>query len=363
MTRRIGVLTSGGDCSGLNAAIRAITLHAVQHYGWEVFGILKGTSGLIRRPLEYIPLTVATCDQSMLRSAGTMLGSTTKENPFFFPSEDGTKTDRSDDAISGYHHLKLDALIAIGGDGSMRINSNLAKKGGINLVCIPKTIDNDLAQTDFSIGYNTAVSVATEALDRLQPTAASHQRVMILEVMGRDAGHIALSAGIAGGADVILIPEIGYDLNAICTHIQNITNSGRNFSLIIVSEAVKTEEGKPILRGTSYNDRPRYGGISQYLCAELEERIKADTRFTVLGHVQRGGQPSAQDRILATAFGVKAVDLVAQKDFGKMVVWRNNDVESVPIDSTIDTYNAVDPGGILIKTAKAMGIYVGNVAA
>lgn len=362
MIKRIGVLTSGGDCSGLNAAIRAITLHAIQHYGWEVFGISKGTSGLIRRPMEYIPLTLSNCDQSMLRSAGTILGSTTKENPFFFPLENGLKSDRSDDAIAGYHDLKLDAIIAIGGDGSMRINSKLAKKGGMNLVCIPKTIDNDLAQTDFSIGYSTAVSVATEALDRLQPTAASHQRIMILEVMGRDAGHIALSAGIAGGADVILIPEIPYNLESICQHVQNISISGRNFSLIIVSEAVKTQEGDSVLRGTSYNDRPRYGGISQYLCAELEARIQADTRFTVLGHVQRGGQPNAQDRILATAFGVKAVDMVFEKNFGKMVIWRNNQVEAVPIESTIDTYNEVDPKGVLIKTAKAMGIYVGELA-
>jgi 6-phosphofructokinase 1 len=362
MIKRIGVLTSGGDCSGLNAAIRAITLHAIQHYGWEVFGISKGTSGLIRRPMEYIPLTLSNCDQSMLRSAGTILGSTTKENPFFFPSEDGLKSDRSDDAIAGYHDLKLDAIIAIGGDGSMRINSKLAKKGGMNLVCIPKTIDNDLAQTDFSIGYSTAVSVATEALDRLQPTAASHQRIMILEVMGRDAGHIALSAGIAGGADVILIPEIPYTLESICQHVQSISASGRNFSLIIVSEAVKTQGGESVLRGTSYNDRPRYGGISQYLCAELEARIQADTRFTVLGHVQRGGQPNAQDRILATAFGVKAVDMVFEKDFGKMVIWRNNQVEAVSIESTIDIYNEVDPKGVLIKTATAMGIYVGELA-
>lgn len=361
MTKRIGVLTSGGDCSGLNASIRAITLHAIQHYGWEVFGILNGASGLIRRPMEYINLTLQNCDQSMLRSAGTVLGSTTKENPFLFPSEDGSKIDRSDDAIKGYHDLNLDAIIAIGGDGSMRINSKLAKKGNINLVCIPKTIDNDLAQTDYSIGYNTAIAVATEAMDRLQPTAASHHRVMILEVMGRDAGHIALASGIAGGADVILIPELPYKIESICNHIKNISKSGRNFALITVSEAIKTENGEPILRGKSFNDRPRYGGVSQHLGQELEERLHVDTRFTVLGHVQRGGQPSAQDRILATAFGVKAVDMVAANDFGKMVAWRNNQVESVPINSSIDTYNAVDPKGVLIKTAKAMGIYVGEI--
>ncbi len=361
MIKRIGVLTSGGDCSGLNAAIRAITLRAIQQYGWEVVGILRGTCGLIRRPMEYIPLTLAMSDQSMLRAAGTILGSTTKENPFYFPSEGGAKIDRSDDVVDGYHSLNLDAIIAIGGDGSMRINSKLAKKSGVNMVCIPKTIDNDLAQTELSIGYSTAVAVATEALDRLHPTAASHDRVMVLEVMGRDAGHIALSAGIAGGADVILIPEIPYSLDSICNHIKKIKSQGRNYSLIIVSEAVKTQTESSVLRGTSYNERPRYGGISQYLCEELEERIHADTRSTILGHVQRGEQPNVQDRILATTFGVRAVDMIAEKDFGKMVVWRNNQIESVPIDATIDTYNGVDPKGILVKTAKAMGIYVGEL--
>jgi phosphofructokinase-like protein len=361
MTKRIGILTSGGDCSGLNAAIRAITVHAIEHYGWEVFGILKGTSGLIRRPMEYVSLTLKNCDSSMLRSAGTILESTTKENPFFFPGDDGSKADRSDDAIIGYRDLNLDAIIAIGGDGSMRINSRLAKKGGMNLVCIPKTIDNDLAQTDYSIGYHTAITVATEAMDRLQPTAASHQRVMILEVMGRDAGHIALASGIAGGTDVILVPEIPYKIESICEHIKNINKAGRNFALITVSEAIKTENGEQVVRGKSINERPRYGGVSQYLSSEIESRLNADTRFTVLGHVQRGGQPTAQDRILATVFGVKAVDMVAEQDFGKMVAWRNNQVEAVPIDSSIDTYNGVDPNGVLIKTAKAMGIYVGEI--
>ena len=361
MVKRIGVLTSGGDCSGLNATIRAITLRAIQHYGWEVFGISKGTSGLIRRPMEYTPLTLSDCDQGMLRYAGTILGSTTKENPFFFPSEDGLRVDRSDDAIEGYNDLKLDAIIAIGGDGSMRINSKLAKKGGMNLVCIPKTIDNDLAETELAIGYSTAVSVAVEALDRLQPTAASHDRIMILEVMGRDAGHIALSAGIAGGADVILIPEIPYNIESICQQIQNISKTGRNHSLIVVSEAVKTLADSSVLQGKSHNEMPRYGGVSQYLCAELEKRINADTRATILGHVQRGSQPNAQDRILATAFGVKAVDMVDAQDFGKMVIWQNNQLKSVPIESTIDIYSTVDPKGLLIQTAKAIGIYVGDI--
>lgn len=361
MTKRIGVLTSGGDCSGLNAAIRAITLRATQHYGWEVFGILKGTSGLMKRPMEYIKLDLNTCNHSMLKSAGTILESTNKDNPFFFPNSSGSKEDRSDEVVKGYNDLNLDAIIAIGGDGSMRINSKLAKKSGLNIVGIPKTIDNDLAHTDLSIGYSTAVSVATEALDRLQPTAASHQRVMILEVMGRDAGHIALSTGIAGGADIILIPEAPYNIESICKHIQNINNKGRDFALIVVAEAVKNVDGESLLRGTSYNNLPRYGGVAQYLCAEIETRLKADVRATVLGHTQRGGQPNAEDRILATAFGVKAVDMVAAKDFNKMVVWRNNTVESVPIDQSIEVYNKVDLNGILANTARSLGIYLGEI--
>lgn len=361
MAKRIGVLTSGGDCSGLNAAIRAITLRSIQHYGWEVFGILKGTSGFMRDPMQYIKLDLNNCDYNMLRSAGTILGSTNKDNPFFFPNESGNKEDRSDEVVKGYHKLNLDALIAIGGDGSMKINSRLSKKGDINIVGIPKTIDNDLAHTDLSIGYSTAVTVATEALDRLHPTAASHQRVMILEVMGRDAGHIALSAGIAGGADVILIPEAAYSIDAICSHIQKINSSGRNFALIIVAEAVKNSAGESLLHGVSYNDRPRYGGIAQYLCSEIETRLKIDTRCTVLGHVQRGGQPNAEDRILATALGVKAVDMVANSEFNKMAVWHNNKVESVPIEHTIEVYNRVDLNGVLASTAKSMGIYLGEV--
>lgn len=361
MTKRIGVLTSGGDCSGLNAAIRAITFRSIKHYGWEVFGIINGTSGFMRSPMEYIKLDFENCNHNMMRSAGTILGSTNKDNPFFFPNEAGNKEDRSDEVIKGYHELNLDALIAIGGDGSMRINSRLSKKGGINIIGIPKTIDNDLANTDLSIGYSTAVDVATEALDRLQPTAASHQRVMILEVMGRDAGHIALSAGIAGGADVILIPEAAYSIDAICSHIQKIHKSGRSFSLVIVAEAVKNLAGESLLHGVSHNDRPRYGGVAQYLCAEIESRLKADARFSVLGHVQRGAQPNVQDRILATALGVKAVDMVAAGEFNKMAVWRNNNVESVPIEHTIETYNKVDLNGVLAKTAKAMGIYLGEI--
>lgn len=360
MSKRIGVFTSGGDCAGLNAAIRSVTLSATKK-GWEVFGILRGTSGLMARPLEYIVLNANNCDHNMLRSGGTMLGSINKENPFFIPAGGGSKIDRSDYVIQGYHDLKLDALIAIGGDGSMRINYKLAKKGSINLIGIPKTIDNDLAHTDYSIGYSTAVSVATEAIDRLYPTAASHQRIIILEVMGRDAGHIALASGIAGGADAILIPEIPYNIDALCNHLKNIHNYGRKFSVIVVSEAVKNSSGKNITNGVSHNDMPRYGGIAQHLCSELEFKLNADVRYNVLGHMQRGSQPNAYDRMLGTLFGAKAIDMVNEQKFNQMVIWRNNRIETIPIEQSIEIYNKINPNDFSISAAKSIGIYVGEI--
>ncbi|RZI46155.1 ATP-dependent 6-phosphofructokinase [Candidatus Finniella inopinata] len=360
MTKRIGVLTSGGDCAGLNAAIRAITHHATETYGWQVIGIRKGTTGLINRPLEYQDLTVGFCDSALLRSGGTTLGSTNKDNPFSFPNPDGTRTDRSQDFIEGYNQLKLDALIGIGGDGSQHILRRLAEHDGINLVAIPKTIDNDLGHTEAAIGYHTAVEVATEALDRLQPTAASHQRVMVLEVMGRDAGHIALSAGVAGGADVILIPEIPYTLEHICNKITSLAKKGRTFALVIVAEAVKKENGE-IATLTKDEGRPRYGGIGQYLGEKIQKITGAETRVTTLGHVQRGGQPCAWDRIIASAFGVSAVDLIAAGKFDRMVAWQNRQVVDVPIADAIARYQAVERSDIMIKTAQGLGIYVGEL--
>jgi 6-phosphofructokinase 1 len=360
MTKRIGVLTSGGDCAGLNAAIRAITYHAIGTYGWQVIGIRKGTTGLINRPLEYQELTVEFCDSALLRSGGTILGSTNKDDPFAFPNPDGTRSDRSYDFVEGYEQLKLDALIGIGGDGSLHILRRLADQGGINLVAIPKTIDNDLGHTETAIGYHTALEVATEALDRLQPTAASHQRVMVLEVMGRDAGHIALGAGVAGGADVILIPEIPYTLENICKKITSLAKKGRTFALVIVAEAVKKENGE-IATLNKEGGRPRYGGIGQYLGEKIQNLTGAETRVTTLGHVQRGGQPCSWDRIVASAFGVSAVDLIAAGKFDRMVAWQNRQVVDVPIADAIARYQAVEQGEIMVKTAQGLGIYVGEL--
>src|SRR6478672_8268478 len=261
--KRIGILTSGGDCAGLNPVIRAVVHRAVGTYGWEVLGICRSTLGLMTSPPEVINLEIDKVD-SLLTMGGTVLGTTNKGDPFAFPMGDGTLRDRSPDIIDAYHQLGLDALIGIGGDGSLAILRKLAKQGGINLVGIPKTIDKDVGCTERSIGFDTAVNIATEALDRLHFTAASHSRVMILEVMGRDAGHIALNAGIAGGADVILIPEIPYSLENVCRKIRERQEQGKNYSLVIVSEAVRSEAGDSIVT-TNRLGQCRYGGVGDYL--------------------------------------------------------------------------------------------------
>jgi 6-phosphofructokinase 1 len=359
LIKKIGVLTSGGDCAGLNAAVRAIVHRATGQYGWEVYGICNGTTGLINRPLQYRPLSREMCDTAMLRAGGTMLGTTNKANPFAFPTSDGT-LDRSDECIAGYKELGLDALIGIGGDGSLDILQRLAKKGNINLVAIPKTIDNDLGLTENAIGYSTAVEIAMDALDHLQPTAASHQRVMVLEVMGRDAGHIAMAAGIAGGADVILVPEISYSIDTICQKIKSLsTSEGRNFALIIVAEAVKDENGEPVVVSQKW-ERIRYGGIGHYIGDKIAEKLGADVRVTSLGHIQRGGQPNALDRIIASAFGVYAVDLLAQGKFDRMVAWQNRQVTDVAISDAVKGYQSLQLDDILVKTARGLGICLGD---
>ncbi|HEY9845648.1 MAG TPA: ATP-dependent 6-phosphofructokinase [Candidatus Caenarcaniphilales bacterium] len=356
--KRIGILTSGGDCAGLNAVIRAVVCRATLTYNWEVLGILQATHGLMANPPIAKPLSMYQVD-SLLTMGGTVLGTTNQGNPFAFPMEDGTRHDRSEEVIAGYHQLGLDALIGVGGDGSLDILRRLAQQGGLNLVAVPKTIDNDLGVTERSIGFDTAVNTATEALDRLHFTAASHNRVMILEVMGRDAGHIAISAGIAGGADVILIPEIPYKIVKVCRKIRERKAQGKNFSLVIVAEAVRTESGEPVMQ-TNRCGQCRLGGIGQYLADEISAGSGAETRVTVLGHVQRGGIPSPLDRLTSTAFGIAAVDLIAESKYDHMVTWQNRSVVSVPILEAIAQYRAVDPEDALVKTARGIGICLGD---
>ena len=355
---RIGILTSGGDCAGLNPAIRAV-VHRAHGYGWQVIGIRNGTAGLFSRPAECVKLTPEIASGEMLRRGGTILGSTNKGDPFAFPLADGRLLDRSDEVIEGYRELELGALVVAGGDGSLHILRRLAEKGGIPLVAIPKTIDNDLGLTEISVGHDTAVATATDALDHLQPTAASHSRVMVLEVMGRDAGHIALSAGVAGGADVILIPEIPYRIARVAEKIDSLKAAGRNFALVIVAEAVKTETGEPVLVRHG-GGQAGYGGIGHYIAERIGDATGAETRVTVLGHIQRGGMPSARDRIIASAFGVHAVDLIAEGSFDRMVAWRERRVTDVPILDAIRHYQAVDPHGTLARAARGLGICLGD---
>jgi len=359
--KRIGILTSGGDCPGLNAAIRAAVNHASLTYGWEVVGIAYGTQGLRDRPPKAINLTVHGMNirgiDPLLSFGGTILGSVNKGDPF-----DGA-------VLEGYHELGLDALVAIGGDGSLRILHQLAREGNWNLVAIPKTIDNDVAMTNRSIGFDTAVNTVTEALFRLTSTAASHDRVMVVEVMGRTAGHLALHAGIAGGADVILIPEIPYSIDNLYRKLAELHDRWqRRFAIVVVAEGARTAEGEMLIQenGKERFEMPRLGGMGQYIADQLSH-YKGDraleTRVTVLGHIQRGGIPTALDRLMATAMGKNAVDLVAQGKFNHMVGWRASQVVTVPIEDVFNNSPAlVDPHGFLVRTAHALGIYIGELA-
>ena len=360
MSKKIGILTSGGDCAGLNTVIRAVTLRAVNKYNWQVYGIKDGTLGLMTNPLNIVELKPIDFDGHLMRMGGTFLGSNNKDNPFNSIQKNGTKLDISDQIIDGFKKIKLDALIGIGGDGSMKILQALTKKGGINFVGIPKTIDNDVKENELSIGYDTAVDIATNALDMLQPTAASHRRAMILEVMGRDAGHIALNAGIAGGADVILIPEIPYSLKSISRHIEKIRSTGRNHALVVVAESVKKEDGSKAT--VKFVDgEVRLGGIGTYIGDKIHKSTEAETRVTVLGHVQRGAPPTHRDRLIASAFGVYAVDLVAQEKFNRIVVWQNRGVTDIDLDSIAGKSKTINKNDPLIKVAEGLGIYVGEL--
>ena len=348
MVKKIGILTSGGDCGGLNAVVRAATLRAVNNYKWKVFGIKEGTLGLLSDPMNVIELTPSHFDGNLMRMGGTFLGTNNKGNPSV------------EKILEGFNKLGLDALIGIGGDGSMKILQKITKKGGINFVGIPKTIDNDVKDNELSIGYDTAVDVATNALDMLQPTAASHNRAMILEVMGRDAGHIALNSGIAGGADVILIPEIPYSLKSIANHIKKIRANGRTHSLIVVAEAVRKENGSKAYVKFA-NGEVRLGGIGSYIGDQIYKLIGSETRVTVLGHVQRGAQPTHRDRLIASAFGVYAVDLIAKEKFNRVVVWQNRGVTDVDLDSIAGSSKTISSADPLINVAQALGIYVGEI--
>ena len=354
--KRIGVLTSGGDCSGLNAVIRAV-VNAATLKGWEVLGIKFGTDGLTNRPLQYEKLTVETfSDSPWPRLSGSYLGSLNS----------GVKLE-SVETLSkrfgeGARELGLDALVVIGGDGSMNIVGNYCHKAGIKMVGIPKTIDNDTPVTDSSVGFATACQVCTDALDSLILTARSHNRALILEVMGRDAGHLAMHCALAGMADVCLVPEIPYKLDSIVNKLKSIKASGRNHALIVVSESIRREDGQHVTATTNKIGETVYGGIGQYLSAELNKRYKEfQTRVMTLGHLQRSGTPLASDRILATMFGAHAINLLEAGKTNRMVILKNNAISDYDIDQVVKEGTAkLNPDSDYVKAARAIGMYVGE---
>ncbi|HVR43083.1 MAG TPA: ATP-dependent 6-phosphofructokinase [Thermoanaerobaculia bacterium] len=353
--RRVGILTGGGDCPGLNAVIRAVVRSGTLEHGLEIVGIEEGFEGLMTR--RAYPLTLANV-RGILPKGGTILRTTNRGNPFSYPApDDPTRSvDRSDEAIATIRELEIESLILVGGDGTLGIGQKLMAKG-VPVVCVPKTIDNDLAATDYTFGFWTAVEIATEAVDRLHSTAESHNRVMILEVMGRNAGWIALYAGMGGGADIILIPEIPYRVEAITNAIRERSSHGAAFAIIVVAEGAKREGGEEVYveRGSR-----RLGGVAYQVAADIGTAIALETRVTVLGHVQRGGSPIPFDRILATRLGKAAVDLVAARNFGTMVALRQDAIVPVPIESAVSRPKFVEPHGEVARTALSLGISFGD---
>jgi phosphofructokinase-like protein len=364
--KRVAVMTGGGDCPGLNAVIRAIVNVGKQKHGWDILGVEDAFSGLV--DLEYkSPHGNLWLDETVVRNilsrGGTILGTSNRSDPFEYVVTDPSGKERAIDVshkvIENWQKLGLDALISIGGDGSMRIAKRFSELG-LKIVGVPKTIDNDLMATDQTFGFDTAVGIATEALDRLSDTAASHDRVMIVEVMGRHAGWIALHAGIAGGADAILIPEIPYKVASLAESIREQRRRGHNYSIIVVAEGAKPHGGDASIGEHKLGAMPRLMGAAQKLAVALDEHIGADMRVTVLGHVQRGGSPSSFDRVLATRYGIAAVDLVARGDFGKMVALKNGKIGAASITDAVAAPHLVDPSSELVQQARALGVSFGD---
>lgn len=366
MSKRVAIITGGGDCPGLNAVIRAAVTVGVRRHGFEVLGVEDALMGLVdlgyRRPYGNRWLKPADV-RGILGTGGTILGTSNRSDPFRYvvKQPDGTvkETDRSDRVMENFRNLRLGALISIGGDGSMRISQRFMAKG-MPIVGVPKTIDNDLGATDVTFGFDTAVQTATEALDRVRDTAFSHDRVMLVEVMGRDAGHIALHAGIAGGADAILIPEIPYRVEPIADMIRRKTNDGQTHAVIVVSEGAKPHGGDASVLERKPGEMPRLVGAAHRVGEALQPLIENDLRVTVLGHLQRGGSPTSRDRVLATRFGRAAANLVAEEAYGMMVALRAGEVVAVPIEDAVVAPKLVDPAGEIVATAREMGVLFGD---
>ena len=362
MSTRIGILTGGGDCPGLNGVIRAVTLHARQTYGWEVVGIRNGYEGLYEE--DYEDLT-APMVQHLLPRGGTILGSSNRANPFAYPVKlpDGRVEihDVSARCLANLGKLELHGLVVVGGDGTMAFGKKFIDRGATRIVGVPKTIDNDLEATDYTVGFQTAVETAVQAVERLHTTAESHERIMIVEVMGRYAGWIALTSGLASGAHVVLIPEIEYDIERVIEAFHRRHGRGVSYSVCVIAEGAKPKGGShAVVTAGDATKQEKLGGAGQRLADAIASRTEYEVRTTVLGHVLRGGAPCAFDRELATRFGVKAVELIAEGKFGHVAAMENGHLVAKPIEKAIKKLKLVDPQGELVRTAKGVGIELGG---
>jgi 6-phosphofructokinase 1 len=359
--QRIGILTGGGDAPGLNAVVRGVVKAALHSHGWQVFGFFDAFRGLVSGHGQWLQWNDVS---GILTQGGTILGTTNRDNPFDYVADHrhpDKRRDASGDVLRNYQKLKLDALVAVGGDGTLQCSHKMSTLG-LRIVGVPKTIDNDVRGTEWTFGFNTAMTLATESADRLHTTAFSHHRVMILEVMGRTAGWLALHSGIAGGGDVILIPEIPYRLDAVCRAIKERERRGKHFSILVVSEGAKPFGGDVVIRQkvAGSPEAVRLGGISALLARQIEEMSGVETRYTILGHLQRGGTPTPFDRYLATQFATSAVELLAGGKFNRMVCVQRGRIASVPLSVPGKAPRVIDPNTPAIRMARSLGIYFGD---
>lgn len=354
----VALNTGGGDCPGLNAVIRAIVKRGEGQLGWRIHGIEDSFDGLLADKMRVRELTRDTIAGALTRG-GTLLGTTNRGDPFAYPNVEGEAVDLSGRVAERLESLGCEGLIALGGDGTMDLCHRLHLATGLRIIGVPKTIDNDLLGTDITFGFNSAVEFATMAVDRLHSTAESHDRVMVVEVMGRDAGFIALHAGVAGGADAILIPEIPFDLKPVAAKILERHARGRHFSIVVVAEGARARDGEQLYQ-ESDDGRARLGGIAAEVAYRLDQLTGIETRFTVLGHLQRGGTPTAFDRTIATRFGNHAVDLVEQGKWGQLVVARADEITHIPLADAIGGTKSVDLDSDLVHAARGVGITFGD---
>jgi len=357
---KIAINTGGGDAPGLNAAIRAATLAALKR-GWEVYGIKNGY-GSIYTDEPFVKLD-ASAVRGITLQGGTILGTANRGNPFEMPyqKDDGSwdTKDVSDHLVQTFDDYGIDALVAIGGDGSMNIASKLIQKG-LNIVGVPKTIDNDIFGCDVTLGFDTAIDIATEAIDRITTTAESHHRLMVVEVMGRYAGWIALYSGIAASADVILVPEIPFSYDSIVEKIKEREAKGRHYTMIVVAEGAKEKDGEIVTKGKTVGQQVQLGGIADRVANELSERTGKESRSVVLGHLQRGGSPSTYDRLISLRFGAAAIRCIQEHDFNKLVVLQDNQLKRIPITSIEGKMKSISLESDTVQTARDIGICLGD---